>query len=67
LVRERLWSDAQESAARDASTARVEQAVADFLAIPPREPASMFEHLFAELPAALHEQRDSLLRSKNHE
>ena len=62
LLRERLWTDAQESAAREASGARVEQAVAEFLAVAPRSPAAMFDHLFAELPAALAEQRDSLLK-----
>lgn len=65
LVRERLWSEAQDAAAREACNARVEQAVAEFLAVPPREPASMFEHLFAELPAALHEQRESLEGAKH--
>jgi len=67
LLRERLWSDAQEVAAREASTARVEQAVAEFLAVPAREPAAMFEHLFAELPAALVEQRESLRRGSGRE
>lgn len=67
LLRERLWSDAQEAAAREASTGRVEQAVADFLAAPAREPAAMFEHLFAELPAALVEQRESLRRGPTRE
>jgi pyruvate dehydrogenase E1 component alpha subunit len=66
LMRERLWSEAQETAAREACNARVEEAVAEFLAVPPREPASMFEHLFAELPAALHEQRDAV-RGADHE
>jgi 2-oxoisovalerate dehydrogenase E1 component alpha subunit len=67
LVREGLWSDADEAAAREASAARVEQAVAEFLAVPAREPAAMFEHLFAELPAALVEQRDSLRRGERDE
>jgi 2-oxoisovalerate dehydrogenase E1 component alpha subunit len=67
LVRERLWSDAQEAAAREASAARVEQAVAELLAVPAREPAAMFEHLFAELPAALAAQRDSLRRGEPDE
>lgn len=66
LERERLWSEAQELAAREACNARVEQAVAEFLATPPRDPASMFDHLFAELPASLHEQRASL-RGSTHE
>jgi pyruvate dehydrogenase E1 component alpha subunit len=63
MVRERLWSDAREAAAREACGARVEQAVADFLAVAPRAPDAMFEHLFAQLPAALAEQRDSLRRA----
>jgi pyruvate dehydrogenase E1 component alpha subunit len=66
LVRERLWTEAQETATREACNARVEQAVAEFLAVPPRAPESMFEHLFAELPAALHEQRDAV-RGADHE
>jgi pyruvate dehydrogenase E1 component alpha subunit len=67
LVRERLWTDAREAETREASGARVEQAVADFLAVPPRAPDAMFEHLFAQLPAALAEQRDSLRRGSGHE
>ena len=66
LMRERLWTEAQEAAAREACNARVEQAVAEFLAVPPRPPEAMFEHLFAELPAALHEQRDAV-RGASHE
>jgi pyruvate dehydrogenase E1 component alpha subunit len=62
LLRERMWSEAQEAAARETCNARVEQAVADFLAAPPRTPAVMFDHLFAELPAAVAEQRDSFSR-----
>jgi len=62
LVRERLWSEADEAAALAKASAVVDQAVQEFLAVPPRSPESMFEHLFAELPAALREQRDSLAR-----
>ena len=60
LLREGIWSDTDESAAQQDGAAKVEQAVNDFLAIQSRAPQSMFEHLFAELPAALREQRDSL-------
>jgi pyruvate dehydrogenase E1 component alpha subunit len=60
LLRERLWSETQDAALQEAASARVEQAVAEFLAIPSRKPEAMFEHLFAELPAALVEQRDLL-------
>jgi 2-oxoisovalerate dehydrogenase E1 component alpha subunit len=60
LVRERIWSEADENAALEDSAAKVEQAVGEFLAVTTRAPRSMFEHLFAELPAALREQSDSL-------
>jgi pyruvate dehydrogenase E1 component alpha subunit len=60
LLREGVWSDADEGAAQEAGAAKVDQAVNEFLAIQTRAPQSMFEHLFAELPAALREQRDSL-------
>jgi pyruvate dehydrogenase E1 component alpha subunit len=66
LLRERLWTEEQDAASQEAAGARVEQAVAEFLAVPPRKPESMFTHLFAELPAALVEQRDSL-RGSDHE
>jgi pyruvate dehydrogenase E1 component alpha subunit len=67
LVRERLWSEADENAAVEDSTAKVEQAVAEFLAIPTRAPQSMFEHLFAELPRSLREQADSLSGDTRHD
>ncbi len=60
LLRERAWSETDEIAAQEDGAAQVEQAVNEFLAIRTRAPQSMFEHLFAELPAALREQRDSL-------
>jgi pyruvate dehydrogenase E1 component alpha subunit len=61
LLREHVWSEADESAALEDSTAQVERAVNEFLAVTTRAPRSMFEHLFAELPAALREQSDSLV------
>jgi pyruvate dehydrogenase E1 component alpha subunit len=60
LVRQRAWSDEREAAARDAYNARIERAVAEFLSVPPQRATAMFDHLFAELPAALAEQRESL-------
>jgi pyruvate dehydrogenase E1 component alpha subunit len=60
LQRERLWNEADEAAALEEATAQVEQAVAEFQAVKTRAPRSMFEHLFAELPASLREQAESL-------
>ena len=41
---------------------RVEQAVADYLAMPPEGPAAMFDHLYAALPDDLAEQRAAAIR-----
>ncbi|HEX6999450.1 MAG TPA: pyruvate dehydrogenase (acetyl-transferring) E1 component subunit alpha [Gammaproteobacteria bacterium] len=60
LVRQGLWGAAQEEALQAECGARVEQAVREYLAAPAREPASMFDHLFAELPEALRAQREEL-------
>jgi pyruvate dehydrogenase E1 component alpha subunit len=67
LLREQLWTEADEAEWLEQCNAQVEQAVAEFQAVPPRAPETMFEHLFAELPPALHEQRDTLARGKRHE
>jgi pyruvate dehydrogenase E1 component alpha subunit len=67
LLRERLWNEGDENAALEDGAAKVERAVNEFLAVPTRAPRSMFEHLFAELPTALREQRDSLAGEPPHE
>jgi pyruvate dehydrogenase E1 component alpha subunit len=67
LLRERLWSEAEDTAALEDGAAQVERAVAEFLAVQTRPPQSMFEHLFAELPRSLREQADSLLGDVHHE
>jgi 2-oxoisovalerate dehydrogenase E1 component alpha subunit len=67
LLRERIWNEDDESAALENGAAKVEQAVNEFLAVTTRAPRSMFEHLFAELPAALREQSDSLAGEAPHE
>ena len=55
-----MWSEAEEERLRAEQTAQVEQAVRDYLDRP-LPPESMFDYLFAQLPTALEEQRDSLL------
>jgi pyruvate dehydrogenase E1 component alpha subunit len=41
---------------------RVEQAVADYLAMPPEGPAAMFDHVYAALPDDLVEQRAAAIQ-----
>jgi pyruvate dehydrogenase E1 component alpha subunit len=67
LLREQLWTEADDANLVEQCNAQVEQAIAEFQAVPPRAPEAMFEHLFAELPAALHEQREAVARGKRHE
>jgi 2-oxoisovalerate dehydrogenase E1 component alpha subunit len=56
------WTrDAEERLFADCRV-RVEQAVADYLAMPPEGPAAMFDHLYAALPDDLAEQRAAAIR-----
>jgi pyruvate dehydrogenase E1 component alpha subunit len=57
------WAKGDEEALVVECKGKVEAAVADYLATPPPEPQSMFEHLFETLPASLEWQRDKLARS----
>jgi pyruvate dehydrogenase E1 component alpha subunit len=54
--------DADERALAADCEAAVEQAAAEYLAIPPRAPETMFDHLFATLPAALAAEREEVAR-----
>jgi 2-oxoisovalerate dehydrogenase E1 component alpha subunit len=54
------WSKAEEEALIADCTARVEAAIEDYLATSTLPPTAMFEHLYAELPAALADQRAEL-------
>ncbi len=61
------WSDADEAALQAECEAEVERAAAEYLATPARAPATMFDHLFATLPARLSAQRDEVTeRSRSH-
>jgi pyruvate dehydrogenase E1 component alpha subunit len=62
LVARQAWNKAEEEQlARDCQR-RVEAAVAHYLAVPPRRPESIFDHLYAELPRAYAGQREALMR-----
>jgi pyruvate dehydrogenase E1 component alpha subunit len=57
LVAVKAWGKQDEEALAAQSQQQVEAAIERYLAIGPREPATMFDHLYAELPPAYAEQR----------
>ena len=52
-----VWDEEREQALQAACREEVETAVAAYQATPPEPPVTMFDHLYAELPAALAAQR----------
>jgi 2-oxoisovalerate dehydrogenase E1 component alpha subunit len=60
------WSDKQEKALHADCAEQVDAAVRAYLDIVPEPPGAMFDHLYAELPAALRGQRESLDRGAGH-
>jgi pyruvate dehydrogenase E1 component alpha subunit len=60
LVSRKAWGKAEEEALSAQCQREIEAAVERYLAIPPRAPETMFDHLYAELPAAYRRQRDEL-------
>jgi len=57
LVARKAWGKAEEEELAADCQARVEAAVERYLATPPRAPETMFDHLYADLPAAYAGQR----------
>lgn len=57
LVGRKVWSKQNEEALAADCQQQVEAAVGRYLTIGPREPATMFDHLYAELPAVYLRQR----------
>ena len=66
LTHEGHWSETEEQALAAECDAAIEEAVATYRALPARAPESMFDHLFAQLPESLKEQRDELLRGREN-
>jgi 2-oxoisovalerate dehydrogenase E1 component alpha subunit len=62
LVARKAWGKAEEEALAAECQQRVEAAVERYLACGPRAPATMFDHLYAELPRAFAGQRQELER-----
>lgn len=57
LARLGAWDKDREISLHQECAARVEQAVADFLQVPPPDADAMFDHLYAALPRSLEPQR----------
>jgi len=55
-----LWSKQDEETLIEACAAEVEAAAEEYLATPPLPPTAMFDHIYAELPTDLVEQRAAL-------
>ncbi|HEX5418833.1 MAG TPA: pyruvate dehydrogenase (acetyl-transferring) E1 component subunit alpha [Gammaproteobacteria bacterium] len=59
-------SEADDAALQAECAGEVERAVTEYLATPARNPATMFDHLFASLPAPLAAQRDEVAKRGRH-
>ncbi|WP_027575081.1 pyruvate dehydrogenase (acetyl-transferring) E1 component subunit alpha [Bradyrhizobium sp. WSM1743] len=60
LVRQKMWSKADEEQLAAECHERIEAAVERYLATEPRRPETMFDHLYADLPEAYVAQRREL-------
>src|SRR5215211_7699972 len=65
LVSQGVWGKPQEEALAAECQQRIDAAVEKYLAAPAREPAAMFDHLYAKLPKAYAAQRDELNGAAN--
>lgn len=57
------WTEEDEQALLDECNVVIEQAADAYLATPAQAPESMFDHLYAELPADIAQQREQMLAS----
>ena len=67
LLRLKAWGPEQEEQLIKECSEAVNAAVETYLAMPPPTAADMFDHLYATLPAALAEQRETALHFAPHE
>ncbi len=63
LLAKRGWDDTKDKQLVTECTDQVEQAVRDFEAIDPPHPADIFNHMYAEMPWHLQEQKEEMLAS----
>jgi len=62
LIAERVWDDEKDTELVTECTNQVEQAVRDFEALQPPHPTDIFDHMYAEMPWHLREQKEDMLR-----
>lgn len=67
LIAHHDWNDDKESELTAECTAEVEQAVKDFEATSHPHPTAMFNHMYADMPWHLKEQREELLQHLGEE
>ena len=60
LVSQKAWGKAQEEELAAECQKQIEAAIERYLATSPRAPETMFDHLYAELPAVYASQRAEL-------
>lgn len=60
------WTKAKEEQLIEEINGEIDAAVERYLAAPPQPPEAMFDHLYAELPAAYAEQRAAAARGGDH-
>lgn len=61
LVANHGWDDNKETELQAELTAQVEKAVQDYEALPLPHPTEMFDHMYAEMPWHLREQKEQML------
>ncbi|GGK81284.1 pyruvate dehydrogenase (acetyl-transferring) E1 component subunit alpha [Amphritea balenae] len=57
------WDEVQETAWQNEVSQIIQKGVDHYLAMPPQPIENLFDYLYAELPEALQEQRDKLIRN----
>lgn len=61
LHRQGLWDEAREQQLQQALSEQISAAVEAFRSQAAADPGAAFDHLFAEMPAAYHQQREAML------
>lgn len=62
-----MWSDQDEAELASECEQKVNEAVEQYLATPPQSAQTMFDYLYADLPASLSSQREALSSGREHD
>ena len=65
LVGQKAWAKSDEEELIAECQQRIDAAIERYLAVAPRTPETMFDHLYAELPEVYAGQRDELKGLRN--